>query len=84
MAGGLAGTPQHVLIFCNAGPNPRTFLFPTSSVIAEMAWQIAVDTRVMPEPQRLDPTQPIILSEWSLLCLTAPTTITSGKRLASS
>ena len=84
LAGGVAGTPQHVLIFCNAGPKPRTFLFPSSSVIAEMAWQIAVDTRVMPKPDPLNPKQPIILSEWSLLCLTAPTTITSGKRLASS
>ncbi len=78
-AGGLNGTPQHVLLFCNAGPETRQFQLPSSSVIRGMDWQIAVDTRLLSKPQKLDPKQPIILSEWSLLCLTAPITKTLRK-----
>ena len=78
-AGGLDGTPQHVLLFCNAGPETRQFLFPSSAVIKEMDWRIAVDTRFLSKPQKIDPKQPIILSERSLLCLAAPTTETFRK-----
>ena len=78
-ASGLNGPPQHVLLFCNAGTETRKFLFPSSSVIKGMDWRITVDTRFLSKPQKLDPKQAIILSERSLLCLTAPTTKTSGK-----
>ena len=62
-AGGLDGTPQHVLLFCNAGPETRQFLFPSSAVIKEMDWRISVDTRLLSKTQKIDPKQPIILSE---------------------
>ena len=75
-AGGLGGAPQHVLLFCNAGPETRQFLFPSSAVIQEMDWRISVDTRLLSKTQKIDPKQPIILSERSLLCLTALTTKT--------
>lgn len=78
-ASGLNGPPLHVLLFCNAGTETREFLFPSSSVITGMDWRIAVDTRLLSKPQKLDPKQPIILPERSLLCLTAPTTKTSRK-----
>ena len=85
VADDLAGTPQHVLLFCNAGPETRRFLFPSSPVILQMNWSIAVDTRQShdqippPIPLKFDSTRPITLPERSLLCLTAPTTGTFGK-----
>jgi Type II secretory pathway, pullulanase PulA and related glycosidases len=85
VANELAGTPQHVLLFCNAGPQTRRFLFPSSPVILEMSWSIAVDTRQShdqspsPTPLKFDSSRPITLPERSLLCLTAPTTSTFGK-----
>ena len=75
--GGLNGSAQHVLLFCNAGEEPRNFLFPSSPLIIEMDWHIAVDTRsslgdiLPPEPLKFDSSGPILLSERSLLCLVA-------------
>ena len=81
----LAGTPQHILLFCNAGPETRRFLFPSSPVILQMNWSIAIDTRQSHDqipssmPLKFDSSRPITLPERSLLCLTAPTTSTFGK-----
>ena len=80
--GGLAGTPQHVLLFCNAGAETRRFLFPSSSLIMQMNWRIAVDTRPShenissTEPLNFDSSCPITLPERSLLCLVADETRT--------
>ena len=41
-----------------------------------MDWRISVDTRLLSKTEKIDPKQPIILSERSLLCLTALTTKT--------
>jgi hypothetical protein len=85
VADDLAGTPQHVLLFCNAGPETRRFLFPSSPVILQMNWSIAIDTRQSHDqipssmPLKFNSTRSIKLPERSLLCLTAPTTGTFGK-----
>ena len=80
-----SGTAQHVLLFCNAATEARRFLFPSSPVILEMNWSIAVDTRqshdIIPAttPMKFDSSRPIMLPDRSLLCLTAPTTSTFEK-----
>ena len=88
-AGGLAGTPQHVLIFCNAGTEKREFLFPSSPLLQEMQWKVCVDTSQLPplrrshQPSGFDPSRPIVLAERSLLCLLAPGSRRPAKRLDS-
>ena len=88
-AGGLNGTPQHVLIFCNASTESRTFHFPSSPVLRAMPWEVCIDTgrqhmiRATDQPHAIDPLQPVILAERSLLCLLASGTRHPTKRLDS-
>ena len=88
-AGGLNGTPRHVLIFCNASPEKREFNFPSSPLLQEMPWEVCIDTsrqhmiRATDQPHEFDPLQPVILAERSLLCLLAAGSRQSTKRLDS-
>jgi glycogen operon protein len=78
-AGGIAGTPRHVLLFAHAGSLPRLFHVPTTPLIARLPWRLFVDTaRGAPDDLHadgrgpfIDVTQPFELAERSLVCLVA-------------
>jgi glycogen operon protein len=78
-AGGIEGTPRHVLIFCHAGALPRTFHVPQSPLIAELPWRVFVDTGKR-SPHDIYPggtgplvnvSKPLELPERSLVCFVA-------------
>ena len=78
-AGGIEGTPRHVLIFAHAGSLPRLFHVPTTPAIAALPWRLFVSThRSAPADIHadgrgplIDVTRPFELSERSLVCLVA-------------
>jgi glycogen operon protein len=78
-AGGIAGTPRHVLLFAHAGSLPRLFHVPTTPLIARLPWRLFADTaRGAPDDIHadgrgpfIDVTQPFELAERSLVCLVA-------------
>ncbi|MEI6240808.1 MAG: glycogen debranching enzyme, partial [Planctomycetia bacterium] len=88
-AGGMAGTPRHVLLFAHAGSLPRRFHVPTTPAIASLPWRLFVNTNAaVPHDIHadgrgplVDVTQPIELGERSLVCLVAdvsPTALPIG------
>ncbi|NBS32108.1 MAG: glycogen debranching enzyme GlgX [Planctomycetia bacterium] len=77
-AGGTEGKPQHVLLFSHAGSEPRTFQFPVPEALRSLPWRSFIDTAAAPPndiascPGKLiDVTQPLDLTDHSLLCLVA-------------
>jgi glycogen operon protein len=78
-AGGIVGTPKHVLIFAHAGSLPRRFNFPRPAAIASLPWRLFIDTGRSPPddifPGGLgplaNPHEPLELSERSLVCFVA-------------
>jgi isoamylase len=77
-AGGTEGKPQHVLLFSHAGSEPRTFQFPVPEAVRSLPWRSFIDTAAAPPndiascPGKLiDVTQPLDLTDHSLLCLVA-------------
>ncbi|NDC63476.1 MAG: glycogen debranching enzyme, partial [Planctomycetia bacterium] len=78
-AGGVAGTPRHVLILTHAGSLPRRFRLPSAPAIAALPWRLFIDTgRQPPEDVHadgrgplVDVSEPIELAERSLVCLVA-------------
>ncbi|MFM8703419.1 MAG: glycogen debranching enzyme, partial [Planctomycetia bacterium] len=78
-AGGVEGTPRHVLVFAHAGSLPRTFCFPQSPLISALPWRLFVHTGRQP-PQDIHPdgsgpaidtSEQLELPERSLVCLVA-------------
>ena len=78
-AGGIEGTPRHVLIFAHAGPLPRIFRFPRPEAISSLPWRLFIDTaRSSPDDIHPDGNGPPVdvggvleLGERSLVCLVA-------------
>jgi len=78
-AGGLEGTPRHVLILAHSGSLPRVFTLPQPPVIRALPWRLFVHTgRPAPDdihPDGRGPTidfaVPLELPERSLICLVA-------------
>ncbi len=78
-AGGIEGTPRHVLVFAHAGSLPRWFHVPTTPAIAALPWRMFVNTNAeVPHDiladgrgPLIDVTQPIELGPRSLVCLVA-------------
>ena len=78
-AGGIDGTPRHVLIFTHAGSVPGVFRFPDSPALRDLAWRVFVDTSRAPpddivaggDGPEIDVSQPLELAERSLVCLVA-------------
>jgi isoamylase len=78
-AGGSDGTPRHVLIFAHAGSLPRSFHFPRSAPLRQLAWRRLLDTGRQPPADvaaegrgpPVDVDQPLELAERSLVCLVA-------------
>ena len=78
-AGGVEGTPRHVLVFTHAGSLPRQFRFPRPEAIASLPWRLFIDTgRASPDDIHadgngppVDVTKPMELRERSLVCLVA-------------
>ena len=90
-AGGMMGTPRHVLILAHAGSLPRTFTLPQPAAIRALPWKLFVHT-AQPAPDDIFPdgrgpavdfTQPLELPERSLVCLVADAAPPSRKRVAS-
>jgi len=78
-AGGMEGSPRHVLIFANAGTLPRSFQFPRSESLRSLDWRVFVHTG-QPSPDDVFPDGsgpvvnvdvPLVLPERSLVCLVA-------------
>ena len=78
-AGGIEGTPRHVLIFAHAGSLPRVFHFPEPAAISQLPWRLFIHTgREAPndifangQGPGVDIQQPIELPERSLVCMVA-------------
>jgi glycogen operon protein len=78
-AGGVEGTPRHVLLVAHAGSLPRTFHFPRSEPLRALRWQTFLHTGrrfpddVFPEGDGplIDVDLPLELPERSLVCLVA-------------
>ena len=78
-AGGIEGTPRHVLLLANAGSLPRTFSFPRSEPLRGLVWQTFLQTgRRSPDDVYpagdgpvIDVELPLELPERSLVCLVA-------------
>ena len=78
-AGGSDGTPRHVLIFAHAGSLPRSFHFPRSEPLRQLAWRRLLDTGRQPPADvaaegrgpPVDVEKPLELPERSLVCLVA-------------
>ncbi|NBX29243.1 hypothetical protein EBR04_02125, partial [bacterium] len=90
-AGGLAGTPRHVLIVAHAGSLPRVFTLPQPSLIRALPWKLFVHTG-HPAPGDIFPdglgpavdfAQPLELPERSFVCLVADAADPFRKRVAS-
>ena len=94
-AGGVEGTPRHVLIFAHAGSVPRSFHFPRPTAIQHLRWRLFIQTGgetphdIFPDGNgpAVDVTKPLELLERSLVCLVAdvePPEPPSRKRIAAS
>jgi len=78
-AGGIEGTPRHVLIFAHAGSLPRLFHVPTAPPIAALPWRLFVSTQSGAPADihtdgrgpLVDVSRPFELLERSLVCLVA-------------
>jgi glycogen operon protein len=89
-AGGVEGTPRHVLFFAHAGSLPRTFQFPRPSAIRSLTWRLFIDTGREPpndvfaggQGPVIDVTKPLELPERSFVCLVADaeTSESSGRQ----
>ena len=86
-AGGIEGTPRHVLIFAHAGSLPRLFHFPKPESIANLPWRLFVATGehapadVFDDGRGpfIDVTKPFELLERSLVCMVADVTPASDR-----
>ena len=89
-AGGVEGTPRHVLIFTHSGSLPRLFHVPRSPAIQELRWRLFVHTGqaapddIFPDGTGpvVDVTKPIELPERSIVCLVADVEPPVRKRIA--
>ena len=78
-AGGVEGTPRHVLIFSHAGSLPRLFHFPRPLGVASLPWRLFIQTGrespddIFPDGRGplVDVAKPLELLERSLVCLVA-------------
>lgn len=78
-AGGVEGTPRHVLILVHAGTLPRSFTFPQSEPLRALTWRIVVQTGHRSphdiyadgEGPAVSPDIPIVLPERGMVCLVA-------------
>ena len=78
-AGGIEGTPRHVLIFTHAGSLPRRFTFPKPEAMSRLKWRLFVHTGQHPPDDvfplgtgpEIDVSKPLELPERSLVCLVA-------------
>ncbi len=78
-AGGVDGTPRHILLFAHAGAGVRSFTMPRPQAVRDLPWRLFVDTsRPSPhdiftdgEGPAIDVERPLELPERSLVCLVA-------------
>ncbi len=78
-AGGVEGTPRHVLIFAHAGTLPRSFTFPVPAPLRALTWRLVVhtghrsphDVYADGNGPEVDVEVPIVLPERGLVCLVA-------------
>jgi glycogen operon protein len=87
-AGGLEGTPRHVLIIAHAESQPGSVVLPNSAAVRSLPWRLFVHTG-MPAPNDIFPdgrgplvdmTKPVELPGRSLICLVAsPVEAVSGR-----
>ncbi len=78
-AGGIEGVARHVLLLTHAGSTPETFVLPRNDQIRKLPWRLFIDTSraspddILPEGKRpaIDPTQPMVIVDRSLVCLVA-------------
>jgi isoamylase len=78
-AGGLEGTPRHVLIVARADSRPGTVVLPRAMAVRSLPWRLFVHTGHLPPDDihpdgrgpLVDASQPLTLPGRSLVCLTA-------------
>jgi isoamylase len=78
-AGGIEGTPRHVLIFTHAGSLPRRFHFPRPAALARLKWRLFIhtghqspdDIHPVGSGPEIDVEAPLELPERSFVCLVA-------------
>jgi isoamylase len=78
-AGGLEGTPRHVLIVARADSQPGTVVLPRAMAVRSLPWRLFVHTGHQPPDDihpdgrgpLVDASQPLTLPGRSLVCLTA-------------
>ncbi len=78
-AGGSHGVPRHVMLFSHAGSLPRTFHFPRSEPLRQLAWRVFLDTSRAPpadihpagQGPAVDVDELLHLPERALVCLVA-------------
>jgi len=89
-AGGIHGTPRHVLLLLHAGSLPRTFSLPRHPAVRGLPWKAFVHTgRPAPEDVHPEGTGPLIdvegpleVPERSLVCLVADAGSPPARRIA--